>query len=310
MTLTGTQAGQAVVNATVDGRAVSAQSVTFTRTVRGVITIEKERVYPGSKQTVTLTLTDAAGNPVSGERVDWHTDSGNLWQTQGTTDAQGRAITTWESTTPGAVTITADAYGQQYTAPVITVMPALTVSSVTGIDATGADGQNFGKRVPDNTWPGAKFRIDTENAAGTVTWTASSLAVSISGNIMTVKSNPAGVTLTGTDADGQTVTLNMGCNWFAQSATESGYLNIDIPGSAIHTCKALNAGVATEGQLNGIISEWGVLQKYPGWTSLASNWLFSTTTVVQNGRTYYRAFYLPQGTVGVLSGPSGYYACR
>lgn len=45
---------------------------------------------------------------------------------------------------------------------------------------------------------------------------------------MTVKSNPAGVTLTGTDTDGQTVTLNMGSNWFAQSATESGYLNIDV----------------------------------------------------------------------------------
>lgn len=310
VTLTSTQAGQAVVNATVDGKQISAQSVTFTRTVRGVITVEKERVYPGTRQTVTLTLADAAGNPVSGERVDWHTDSGNLWQTQGTTDAQGRATTTWESTMPGTATITADAYCQQYTAPVITVMPALTVSSVTGIDATGADGKNFGKRVPNSTWPGAKFRIDTENAAGTVTWTASSPAVSINGNIMTVKSNPAGVTLTGTDTDGQTVTLNMGSNWFAQSATESGYLNIDIPGSAIHTCKALNAGVATEGQLNGIISEWGELQKYPGWTSLASNWLFSSTTVVQNGRTYYRAFYLPQGTVGVLSGPSGYYACR
>ncbi|WP_247152328.1 Ig-like domain-containing protein, partial [Escherichia coli] len=111
VTLASTQAGQAVVNATVDGKQISAQSVTFTRTVRGVITVEKERVYPGSRQTVTLTLTDAAGNPVSGERVDWHADSGNLWQTQGTTDAQGRATTTWESTMPGAATITADAYG-------------------------------------------------------------------------------------------------------------------------------------------------------------------------------------------------------
>ncbi|MFS7052088.1 hypothetical protein, partial [Escherichia coli] len=87
-------------------------------------------------------------------------------------DAQGRATTTWESTTPGTATITADAYGQHYSAPTITVMAALTVSNVIGIDASGADGQNFGKRIPDNTWPGAKFRIDTENAAGTVTWTA------------------------------------------------------------------------------------------------------------------------------------------
>lgn len=311
VTLTSTQAGQAVVNATVDGKQISAQSVTFTRTVRGVITVEKERVYPGTRQTVTLTLTDAAGNPVSGERVDWHTDSGNLWQTQGTTDAQGRTTTTWESTTPGTATITADAYGQQYTAPVITVMPALTVSSVTGIDATGADGKNFGKRVPNSTWPGAKFRIDTENAAGTVTWTATSPAVSINGNVMTVKSNPAGVTLTGTDADGQTVTLNMGGNWFAQSATKYEWLNSDYDGTAIYSCRQLGAQVASSGALQGVISEWGELETYEGWTNLKNNWLYSSTTVVSgNGVKSTIAYYFPGGREGQLSGIRGYYACR
>ncbi|NGA78780.1 inverse autotransporter beta domain-containing protein [Escherichia coli] len=311
VTLTSTQAGQAVVNATVDGRAVSAQSVTFTRTVRGVITVEKERVYPGNKQTVTLTLTDAAGNPVSGERVDWHVDSGNLWQTQGTTDAQGRTTTTWESTTPGTATITADAYGQQYTAPAITVMPALTVSSVTGIDATGADGKNFGKRVPNSTWPGAKFRIDTENAAGTVTWTASSPAVSINGNVMTVKSNPADVTLTGTDTDGQTVTLNMGGNWFAQSATKYEWLNSDYDGTAIYSCRQLGAQVASSGALQGVISEWGELETYEGWTNLKNNWLYSSTTVVSgNGVKSTIAYLFPGGKEGLLTGIRGYYACR
>ncbi|MCQ5512830.1 inverse autotransporter beta domain-containing protein [Escherichia coli] len=311
VTLTSTQAGQAVVNATVDGKQISAQPVTFTRTVRGVITVEKEHVYPGSKQTVTLTLTDAAGNPVSGERVDWHTDSGNLWQTQGTTDAQGRATTTWESTTPGTVSITADAYGQQYSAPVITVMAALTVSNVTGIDATGADGKNFGKRVPNSTWPGAKFRIDTENAAGTVTWTASSPAVSINGNVMTVKSNPAGVTLTGTDADGQTVTLNMGSNWFAQSATKWEWLSGDYDGTAIYSCRQLGAQVASSSALQGIISEWGELETYDGWTNLKNNWLYSSTTVISgNGVKSTIAYYFPGGQEGQLSGIRGYYACH
>ena len=294
-----------------DEKPVSAQSVTFTRTVRGVITVEKERVYPESRQTITLTLTDAAGNPVSGERVDWHTDSGNLWQTQGTTDAQGRTTSTWESTTPGTATITADAYGQQYTAPVITVMPALTVSSVTGIDATGADGKNFGKRVPNSTWPGAKFRIDTENAAGTVTWTASSPAVSISGNVMTVKSNPAGVTLTGTDTDGQTVTLNMGSNWFAQSATKYEWLNSDYDGTAIYSCRQLGAQVASSGALQGVISEWGELETYEDWTNLKNNWLYSSTTVISgNGVKSTIAYYFPGGREGQLSGIHGYYACR
>ncbi|MGD2818913.1 Ig-like domain-containing protein, partial [Escherichia coli] len=311
VTLTSTQAGQAVVNATVDGRAVSAQPVTFTRTVRGVITVEKERVYPGDRQTVTLTLTDAAGNPVSGERVDWHATIGNLLQTQGTTDAQGRATTTWESTTPGTATITADAYGQQYTAPVITVMPALTVSSVTGIDATGADGQNFGKRVPNSTWPGAKFRVDTENAAGTVTWTASSPAVSINGNIMTVKSNPAGVTLTGTDADGQTVTLSMGSNWFAQSATKWEWLSGDYDGTAIYSCRQLGAQVASSSALQGIISEWGELETYDGWTNLKNDWLYSSTTVISgNGVKSTIAYLFPGGKEGLLTGIRGYYACR
>ncbi|HBB8676140.1 TPA: Ig-like domain-containing protein, partial [Escherichia coli] len=311
VTLASTQAGQAAVNATVDGKQISAQSVTFTRTVRGVITVEKERVYPGSRQTVTLTLTDAAGNPVSGERVDWHADSGNLWQTQGTTDAQGRATTTWESTMPGAATITADAYGQQYTAPVITVMPALTVSSVTGVDATGADGKNFGRRVPNSTWPGAKFRIDTENAAGTVTWTASSPAVSINGNIMTVKSNPAGVTLTGTDADGQTVTLNMGSNWFAQSAIKYEWLSSDYEGTAIHSCRQLGAQVASSSVLQGIISEWGELETYDGWTNLKNNWLYSSTTVISgNGVKSTIAYLFPGGKEGLLTGIRGYYACR
>ncbi|HFP4036869.1 TPA: inverse autotransporter beta domain-containing protein [Escherichia coli] len=311
VTLTSTQAGQAVVNATVDGKQISAQPVTFTRTVRGVITVEKEHVYPGSKQTVTLTLTDAAGNPVSGERVDWHTDSGNLWQTQGTTDAQGRATTTWESTTPGTVSITADAYGQQYSAPVITVMAALTVSNVTGIDATGADGKNFGKRVPNSTWPGAKFRIDTENAAGTVTWTASSPAVSINGNVMTVKSNPAGVTLTGTDADGQTVTLSMGSNWFAQSATKWEWLSGDYDGTAIYSCRQLGAQVASSGALQGIISEWGELETYEGWTNLKNNWLYSSTTVISgNGVKNTIAYHFPGGQEGQLSGIRGYYACH
>ncbi|ENZ4546035.1 Ig-like domain-containing protein, partial [Escherichia coli] len=311
VTLTSTQAGQAVVNATVDGKQISAQSVTFTRTVRGVITVEKERVYPGSRQTVTLTLTDAAGNPVSGERVDWHTDSGRLWQTQGTTDAQGRATTTWESTTPGTVNITADAYGQHYSAPTITVMAALTVSNVIGIDASGADGQNFGKRIPDNTWPGAKFRIDTENAAGTVTWTASSPAVSINGNVMTVKSNPAGVTLTGTDTDGQTVTLNMGSSWFAQSATKYEWLNSDYEGTAIHSCRQLGAQVASSAALQGVISEWGELETYDGWTNLKNDWLYSSTTVISgNGVKSTIAYLFPGGKEGLLTGIRGYYACR
>lgn len=309
VTLVSTQAGTAIVSAVVDDLRVNAQPVKFTRVVRGVVTVEKDRVYPGTKQTVTLTLTDAAGNPVSSERVNWHTDVGILSQAQDTTDGLGRSSVEWESTIPGIATITVDATGQQFSAPPITIMSALAVSSVIGIDASKADGKNFGTRMPDNTWPGATVRVEVKNATGAINWKASSSAVSINGNVITVNSNPTGVVLTGTDADGQMVTLNMGRNWFAQSAIASSWLNIDTPTSAIGVCKSLNAGVATESQLNSIINEWGELYKYPGWTALANNWLYSSTTVMLNNRTYYKAFYLPQGTSSELSGPSGYYAC-
>ncbi|MFO6428268.1 Ig-like domain-containing protein [Escherichia coli] len=192
----------------------------FTRTVRGVITVEKERVYPGSRQTVTLTLTDAAGNPVSGERVDWHLRQWQPLADTGHHRCTGRATTTWESTMPGAATITADAYGQQYTARhhghaspdgqqrhrhrCHWRRRAKTLASVSRPAPGRARNSASIRRMPPARSP----------------WTASSPAVSINGNIMTVKSNPAGVTLTGTDADGQTVTLNMGSNWFAQSAIE------------------------------------------------------------------------------------------
>lgn len=107
VTLTSTQAGQVIVSAVVDGKPVSAQQVSLSRVIRGVVTFEKEIVHVGAKQTVTLTLTDAAGNPVIGELVDWYADSGNLWQKQSVTDAQGRATNTWESTTSGTANITA-----------------------------------------------------------------------------------------------------------------------------------------------------------------------------------------------------------
>ncbi|MDQ9278006.1 hypothetical protein, partial [Escherichia marmotae] len=84
----------------------------------------------------------------------------------------------------------------------------------------------------------------------------------------------AGVTLTGTDADGQTVTLSMGSNWFAQSATKWEWLSGDYDGTAIYSCRQLGAQVASSSALQGIISEWGELETYDGWTNLKNDWLY------------------------------------
>ena len=114
-----------------------------------------------------------------------------------------------------------------------------------------------------------------------------------------------------TDADGQTVTLNMGSNWFAQSATKYEWLNSDYDGTAIYSCRQLGAQVASSGALQGIISEWGELETYEGWTNLKNNWLYSSTTVVSgNGVKSTIAYLFPGGKEGLLTGIRGYYACR
>ena len=103
----------------------------------------------------------------------------------------------------------------------------------------------------------------------------------------------------------------MGSNWFAQSATKYEWLNSDYEGTAIYSCRQLGAQVASSGALQGVISEWGELETYEGWTNLKNDWLFSSTTVVSsNGVKSTIAYYFPGGREGQLSGIRGYYACR
>ncbi|MGP3592779.1 inverse autotransporter beta domain-containing protein [Vagococcus sp. WN89Y] len=308
VSLTSLHEGTAIVNAIVDDQKLAALPVNFTRIIRGEVRVEQTRVYPKTTQTITLTITDAAGSPITGESVRWHTGSGILKQSQNTTDSSGRSVAVWESDQPGSTIIKAEVNGQYFSSPQITTLSALAVTSIIGIDATGAEGKNFGTRIPNNTWHGAKFKINTTNAAGTVTWQASSSAVSVDKNVVTVINNPRGVTLTGTDTHGQKIKLKMGNNWFAQTAIAQGWLNIDIQGSAIRTCKTQGASFANKGQLQSLIYEWNDLHKYPGWTSLAHNWLFSSTTITIN-ITRYVAFFVPSQTTGDFSVPYGYYAC-
>ncbi|MFO6428159.1 hypothetical protein ACLBOM_36460 [Escherichia coli] len=62
----------------------------------------------------------------------------------------------------------------------------------------------------------------------------------------------------------------------------------------------MGAQVASSSVLQGIISEWGELETYEGWTNLKNNWLYSSTTVISgNGVKNTIAYYFPGGQAKV-----------
>lgn len=82
-------------------------------------------------------------------------------------------------------------------------------------------------------------------------------------------------------------------------------------GTAIYTWRQLGTQVASSDALQSIISEWGELETYDGWTKLKNDWLYSCTTVVSgNGVKSTIAYYFPGGKKGQFSSIRGYYACR
>ncbi|WP_181883363.1 Ig-like domain-containing protein, partial [Escherichia marmotae] len=80
--LTSTRAGQAVVNASVDGTTISAAPVTFETRLDSAIVVNKTSAVADGQDSIILTtvIRDAAGNPVAGQAVTWHTDNGQFTQ--------------------------------------------------------------------------------------------------------------------------------------------------------------------------------------------------------------------------------------
>ncbi|WP_172952299.1 Ig-like domain-containing protein, partial [Escherichia coli] len=71
--LTSPRAGQAVVNASVDGTTISAAPVTFETRPDTAIVVNKTSAVADGQDSIILTavIRDAAGNPVAGQAVTW-----------------------------------------------------------------------------------------------------------------------------------------------------------------------------------------------------------------------------------------------
>ena len=119
--LTSPNSGTAVVEATVGSIQSKALDVTFTATVPNGSGLElsanpQDVVANGtSSATITSTLTDLLGNPLSGVSVSFTSSAGTLSATTAVTDSEGQAEVQLTNTQVGTVTITATAGSAQGT---------------------------------------------------------------------------------------------------------------------------------------------------------------------------------------------------
>ncbi|EDU7995769.1 invasin [Salmonella enterica subsp. diarizonae] len=307
------QYGNIIVTATVGDREVTARGVDFTRVIHGQLTAARKTVHQNQTVRLDLQLTDAAGVPVAGEQVVWRSslNGTGFLPAMGTTDSAGRMMTTATFSNTGTADITAEAAHLSFTSPSLTVSPGLAVSEVYGLKADGSDGRNFGNGVSYFTWPGVEFRLVTRNQEGTVTWHASTDAVSVAGDKVTVHKNPSGTVLKGMDSAGQEVMLSMKPGWFAQSAVMTTPF---LDNQAVQQCRSLGAQVATWDNIRALVAEWGTgLPEYPGWTNVARSQLMTSTLVTENGWTYVIGISFGNGQMTEQQLPGrwnfGWYAC-
>ncbi|WP_218078513.1 Ig-like domain-containing protein, partial [Escherichia coli] len=144
--LTSTRAGQAVVNASVDDTTISAAPVTFENHLDSAIVVNKTSAVADGQDSIILTavIRDAAGIPVAGQAVTWHTDNGQFTQQDAVTNAAGAASATLTSTQAGNAQVSLSLNGTTTTvsAPRVSFTQQLYLTLQAGRTTAVADGND------------------------------------------------------------------------------------------------------------------------------------------------------------------------
>ena len=181
--ITSTTAGDSLVTATING---SSQSVTVSFEADGntariadgaLVMVDNDALANGSDtNTVRATVTDAAGNPVSGISVSFSATHGATITASGVTDANGEVTATLMSTTAGTSTITATVNGVSQHVDARFVADASTAQLAAGDFTVASDGA-VANNVSANQ---VKVRVTDTNgnalAAQTVSFSAGNSA--------------------------------------------------------------------------------------------------------------------------------------
>lgn len=273
--LTSTEVGTAKVTATAKSKTQDAPEVTVIQYIITFLTGPSEGIADG-KTPVTLTFMaeNSDRSPMSGAEITWTTTKGTLSSNKSVTGDDGTSSVTILSSEAGAIRVTGDLNGNSQTATIdFKEAPAvinLTVSAeAVDKDGGNANGISFGSKSPKYLWAGAKIRLSAADATGNVTWTSSSSAVSINGDVISIDSNPNSATITGTDEAGATGTYVISpSTWVSYISNSSAFYG--GPGytgtSAYGTCEALGAEVMPRNLLSALHTEWGNFLIYDGWS--------------------------------------------
>ncbi|CDG22245.1 putative invasin [Xenorhabdus poinarii G6] len=263
--LSSTFSGKHQVQVLVGDNKMAALVVTFDEVLSSAIRVNKTRAVAdgADRVTFTVTITDIEGQGVPDKAVVWSGDMGEVIAAEAWTDRQGNATATVVSHQAGWVSVTAKIGDQPIVSPVAEFIPPLRIIDTVAVDRQGgnANQKSFGSRGPSVFWRGAKFRLITAGNTGRVNWQSGSPAVTVSGDMVQVQQNPAGVRLTGTDEAGQQVVLTLaGYTWFDRSG-----LTEDFYSNAKQICQSLGSRIASKYALERLYEEWGNFYLYDGW---------------------------------------------
>ncbi|MGS7193182.1 Ig-like domain-containing protein [Enterobacter cloacae subsp. dissolvens] len=293
--LTSQTAGPSAVTATLNGSSQTVQISFVSVTADAEITAENLIISPDNavangtaRNGVTATVTNAAGNVVSGAEVTFSVSSGATITTlTGTTGADGKATAAVTSTVAGSFTVTASVNGRATTkattfiadASTATITSSNMVITIDNSPANGTDQNQLQVKVTDangNSVPGATVNFAVTAGA---TLTASTGTTNQSGETT--------VALTSTAAGVYTVTASINGNSMTKDVTfipDTSTAEVTSANLIIDPDGAVANGTATNG-VTATVTD-GAGNPVPGISvslSVSSGAIITPATVTSDG---------------------------
>ncbi|MBD2785967.1 inverse autotransporter beta domain-containing protein [Xenorhabdus sp. DI] len=152
--LTSLTAGTTAVTVAAGNRTVVSPPITFSASLTHILQVNKQTAIADGQDSVfyTVTVRDAANQPVINAEVQWSVDNGQWRDKQDQTNSEGKASARLVSRTAGTATVNAAMAGKTFNAPVVTfkrrLKPAITVDKVQA-KGDGQDAVVLTARVKD-----------------------------------------------------------------------------------------------------------------------------------------------------------------
>lgn len=143
--LSSTESGEFHVKLVDGGDEITHAGVTFLTSVKGNLVTSKNEMWADGKDSVSvsLTLEDATGHPLSGEVVNWDSSAGRLSVPTSVTDDKGIASVIMTSVSPGEALITALAGDSRWSSEKIVMKdPASVLIISSDQSSAAADGRD------------------------------------------------------------------------------------------------------------------------------------------------------------------------